>query len=508
MKLTPQETAAEIDRLFETAWQRDQVVPAPAASDEEFVRRLYLDLAGRIPATSETRNFLRQTSETRRADLIEQLLDGPAFVRHFTTLWRNALIPQAFNDIQSRTLIPGFESWLWTHFSQGTPYDEMVRELITTPIDSGNDPQAVLTTPNSPSAFFLVRQLQPENLTTGTARAFLGIRLDCAQCHDHPFDRWKQKHFWNMAAFYAGFQRPDDAGPDVGTMDVRSETVGIREIRIPSTGERVPAVFLTGAAPQWSAESSPRSELARWITDRNNPWFARMTANRIWAQFLGHGLVQPVDDFSDNNPPAHPEVLDLLAEQLTAHNFDLRFLIRAITATRVYQAGSRQTDSSQTEPLHFARMPLRGLTPEQLFDSLAEATGYYQPYRIDNPFVIDADTPRGRFLELFRDEGDSPLMKETTILQALAMMNSEFVDNATSLNDSQTLRAIVDFPLMSLSEKLDSLFLTVLSRHPDEREKELFQNYILGGGPAQDQNEAMTDVFWALLNSSEFLFNH
>lgn len=504
-RLSPEETAAEIDRLFQASWTENAVVPAEPATDEEFVRRLYLDLAGRIPAVSEVRTFLGNAAPQKRRELVEALLDSPAFVRHFTIVWRNALIPQAFNDPQGRGLVPGFESWLWTHFSQGTPYDQMVHELITTPM--GGDPQVVLNAASSPGAFFVVRQLQPENLATGTSRAFLGVRLDCAQCHDHPFDKWKRKQFWSLAAFYAGFQRSADV-PDDAPFMVREEVQGIRSITVPSTGDVVPAAFLSGDAPAWAEDSDPRRVLADWVTAGKNPWFSRMAANRLWAQFMGQGIVQPVDDFSENNPPSHPEVLELLAEQFVAHKFDLKFLVRTITATRVYQTTSRQSHQSQADPRHFARTALRGLTPEQFFDSLAEATGYYQPYRSDNPFVIDGDTPRGRFLELFRDETESPLMKETTILQALAMMNGDFVDNATALENSQTLRAIADFPMMSRDDKLESLFLATLSRKPAPAEQVRFGEYLREGGPNGQENEALADIFWALLNSSEFLLNH
>jgi hypothetical protein len=504
---TPQETAAEIDRRFENAWQATGTQPAPRSSDEEFVRRLYLDLAGRIPATSESLAFFENSSPSKRAELVEELLDSPASVRHFTIVWRNSLIPQAFDDLQGRTLVPGFEAWLWKQLSEETPYDQMVRELITTPIDPGDNPAAVLNSASSPSAFFIVRQMQPENLATGTSRAFLGVRLDCAQCHDHPFDKWKQNQFWNMAAFYSGFQRPEGTDPD-NIMGQMTEAKGVRSIKVPSTGNVVPAMFLTGVEPAWTAESKPREVLAAWLTAKDNPWFAKMAVNRLWAQFLGQGFVQPVDDFSDNNPPSHPEVLNLLADQFIAHDFDLKFLVRTITATRVYQSTSRQTHSSQTDPAQFARMPLRGLTPEQFFDSLAEATGYYQPYRSDNPFVIDADSPRGRFLELFRDENESPLVKETTILQALAMMNGDFVDNATTLENSQTLRAIVDFPLTSDKEKLDALFLAALSRKPAENEAVTFGKHIAEHKTGPNANDAFADIFWVLLNSSEFLLNH
>jgi hypothetical protein len=230
-----------------------------------------------------------------------------------------------------------------------------------------------------------------------------------------------------------------------------------------------------------------------------------MAANRVWALFMGQGIVHPVDDFSENNPPSHPEVLQLLADQLVAHEFDLKFLVRTITASRVYQLSSRQTDPSQADSLHFARAAVRGLTPEQLFDSLAEATGYYQPYRTDNPFVIAAETPRATFLDLFRDEGESPLQRETTILQALAMMNGDFVDAATSLENSQTLGSVVNFPLMSDEERLETLFLAALSRRPSEAERSALLPYI---EQAESASAALADVFWALLNSSEFMLNH
>ena len=501
------EVAAEIDQHFTRSWQENNIQPAPYCTDEEFVRRLYLDLAGRIPAVSEVREFLEDPRPDKRQQLVDNLLDHPAFVRHFTILWRNALIPDAFSDQQLRALIPGFEAWLWAQFSSGKPYDQMVRELITTPLDFGNNPDGVLGSASTPSAFFLARRIQPENLATGTSRAFLGVRLDCAQCHDHPFDKWKQPQFWGMAAFFGGFATSPGA-PDENAMGAIRERDGVHSIRIPSTGETVNAAFLTGEQPLWAGNGSSRSKLADWITARDNPWFAAMAANRMWALFFGQGIVHPIDDFSDNNPPSHPEVLELLAKQFVAHDFDLRFLVRTLTATRVYQTTSRLTDPSQNDPTQFARSTLRGLTPEQVFDSLAEATGYYQPYRTDNPFVIDTDSPRGRFLELFRDEAESPLLRETTILQALAMMNGQFISEATGTDKSQTLRAITEFPLMSDQEKLETLFLAAFSRRPTAEELQQCQQILAGAQTPQQRTLACGDIFWALLNSSEFLLNH
>lgn len=506
-RLTVADTAAQIDLLFKTAWERDQVTPAAIATDSEYLRRVFLDLAGRTPAISEVREFLAEAAGDKRFQLVEQLLDSPAYVRNFTIVWRNALIPQAGSQVQFRNLIPGFDAWVWTHIATESPYDQMVREIITTPIGSLSR-DAVLETASSPEAFFLVRQLQPENLATGTSRAFLGVRIDCAQCHDHPFDKWKQQQFWNMAAFYGGFQRTGAGEDENEVMAVSQEKADARTIRIPDTGEVVPAVFLTGLTPEWQPNKSSREILADWITSPKNPYFARMAVNRLWAQFFGQGIVQPVDDFSDHNPPSHPEALDLLAQQFVAHDFDVKFVIRVITATRVYQTGSRQTHASQADPIHFAVAGVRGLTPEQFFDSLAEAVGYYQPFRMNNPFVLDDNSPRSRFIELYRDEAESPLQRETTILQALAMMNGEFIQDATSLERSQTLRAVTEFPLMSDSEKLETLFLATLTRRPTEAETATLTEYIRQETGAGNASQALADVFWALLNSSEFLLNH
>jgi len=502
VRLSVAEAAAEVDRLFERSWQSAGVRPAALSADEEFVRRLYLDLAGRIPAVSEVRQFLGDVRADKRSVLVESLLDSPAFVRHFTILWRNALIPEAFSDPANRQLVPGFEAWLWSQFSSGVPYDRMVRDLLTVRLDTAADGGAALRAASSPAAFYVIRQQRPENLAAGTSRSFLGVRLDCAQCHDHPFDRWKQGQFWSLAAFYSGLSPLDD---EVQMRTSAVERRDSRRISIPDRDQTVEAAFLEGELPDWSTNRSAREVLADWVTSGRNPWFSRMAANRVWALFMGQGIVHPVDDFSENNPASHPEVLQLLADQLVAHDFDLKFLVRTITATRVYQLSSRQTDDSQSDPLHFARASVRGLTPEQLFDSLAEATGYYQPYRTENPFVISAETPRATFLELFRDEGDSPLQKETTILQALAMMNGEFVDAATSLENSQTLSGIVDFPLMTDEERLETLFLAALSRRPLPSERAAMLQYVQQSEAA---GAALADVFWALLNSSEFMLNH
>ena len=502
------EVVTAIDAAFRESWKAEQVTPAVPATNSEFLRRLYLDLAGRVPSVSEVRRFRAEKAEGRRARVVDELLDSPASVRHFTTVWRNALLPQAASQPQFRGLIPGFEAWLWKHLSEGSSYNSIVRDIITADLNLTNANALASTT--SPDAFFVVRELKPESLAAGTARAFLGVRLDCAQCHDHPFDKWSQKQFWNMAAFYSGFSRPEDAEDDPAAMMTVVENQQARSIRVPSTGETVPAVFLTGTKPDWSESDSrsPREVLADWIVSDENPYFARMAVNRMWATFFGRGIVDPVDDFSEANPPSHPKVLEILANDFVASGYDMQRLVRIIAATEVYQLSSHQSHASQEDSSLFARAVLRGLTPEQLFDSLAEAVGFYQPFRADNPFVADTDSPRAQFLELFRDSAESPLDRETTILQALAMMNGRFVGNATDLERSRTLRAVVEFPRMTEAQKLETLFFATLSREPSAAERERFEKYLKTGGATGRKDEALADIFWVLLNTSEFLLNH
>ena len=202
-------------------------------------------------------------------------------------------------------------------------------------------------------------------------------------------------------------------------------------------------------------------------------------------------------------------MLDDLADAFIASGFDLKYLIRSITASEAYQLTSRQSDLSQEEPSLFAKMSVKGLTPEQLFDSLAEATGFYQPFQVTNAFAFQQNNgPRTEFLNLFRNDSESPLDRETSILQALAMMNGEFVADATNLEDSRTLSAIIEFPLMTNEDRIESLFLCALGRHPTDSKRERMATYVSKGGATGNAKAALGDVFWALLNSSEFLFNH
>lgn len=503
------ELARKIDARLQARWAPDNVTPANPADDAEYLRRVSLHIGGVIPTVADVRRFLRDKSEDKRASVVAELLESPQYLTNFSNFWRQVMMPEGNTDLQARAQLPGFEAWLRQHLVKNTHYDAMVRELLTVPLDTGramNSPIDGMGTV-SPLAFFQSKQVKPENLAAATSRMFLGLRIECAQCHDHPQDIWKRQQFWGYAAFFAGIERVDRNEEFVGRV---KEVFDRRELTIPDpeADRVVQATFLDGSTPQWRIRVSSRRELADWITAKKNPFFARATVNRLWGHFFGVGFVNPVDDFSGTNTPSHPELLDEIATDFAAHDFDLKYLIKAITQTRAYQLSSRKTHESQDQPQQFARMTVQGLTAEQLFDSLATAVGFFEPTQQQNAFVFGQTGPRAEFLELFAPDNNSATERQTSILQALSMMNGQFTTTATNLENSATLAAITEFPLMKDADRIEALYLAALSRKPRPEELDRLTKFVASGGPSKNEKAALADVFWALLNSSEFVFNH
>lgn len=366
--------ARRIDELIARRWAEAKIAPTAPADDAEFLRRVWLDLAGTIPPAAEARAFLAETRSDRRERLVERLLASPRHVRHQANVCRALFIPEAGNNFLVRVQQGNFEAWLRRQVARDVGYDALVRELLTAPLGGGQGIAALLQSGAagpSPLAFYSAKEFKAENLAADTARVFLGASVECAQCHNHPFADWKREQFWSFAAFFSGVksQRVMDFLLPGGEDPQR------RELKVPGTDKIVRAKYLDGADPKWKPGTASRATLAAWVTAPENPYFARAAVNRLWANYLGTGLVEPVDEVVGAKP-SHPEVLDLLAKEFAAHQFDVKFLIRTLTATRAYQLSSAVGPKGSDEPALFARMPLRGLTPEQLFDSLAMATGY------------------------------------------------------------------------------------------------------------------------------------
>jgi hypothetical protein len=486
--------AAKLDQLLAARWDGAKAKPAPAADDTEFLRRLSLDLAGAVPPVSEVRAFLADTTPDKRRRLIDRLLDSPTYVGHFTNVWRAAWLPDGNVNLDNLGLRASFESWLRVRLAENASYDQLVREVLTSvPVNEG--PRLGLggrmAQPGgiSPAAFYLANENKPENLAGSTSRLFLAVRLECAQCHNHPFARWTREQFWEYAAFFGN-------GPMKGDR---------KEISIPGLGKTVQARFPDGTEPAFKKAVNPRVTLADWTVAADNKYFARAAVNRVWAHFFGTGLAEPVDDLlldGDKN-----EVLDELAREFVDHRFDLKFLIRAVVSTRAYQLTSTATDASQDDPRLFARMAVKALTSEQVIASLVEATGFQTP----------VGRPRGPAgagllqLELggsFARQPGKTTEFQSSIPQALALMNGRFVNDATSLERSGTLAAVSNAPFLDSKGRVETLFLAALGRKPSASESATLVLYVDKGNPSGDATKALADIFWALLNSSEFVLNH
>ncbi len=478
--------AAKIDHLLQTRWTTEKVPHAPLAGDPTFLRRVYLDLVGRIPTVGEAREFLGDPSTNKRALLVHRLIDSASHARHMATFWRREWIPQA-DTPQFAELPDDIESWIAGRLIEGTGYDQLVRDLLTVSRSRSG--------PGTPLTFLVASEYKPENLAANMSRAFLGVNLDCAQCHDHPFARWTRDQFWETAAFFA---RP---------VSVEGKPAGRAELPIPNTKRMAAPRLLGKVQPTWPSEwkdETGRILLADWVTGKENPYFAKNAVNRAWANLFGTGIVEPLDDLSGPDSASHPELLNLLAENFAQSGYDLKFLTAALVLTQVYQQSSILPARDVTEPRWFARSAVRGLTGEQLYDSLRVASG--QSIDRDDLDPANALRERKRFAGKFRLE--RPGNAQRSILQALSLMNGKFHANLSDLNHSPTLKAAANAPFLDTQGKLETLFLATYARFPKQAESQVLIAYIEKGGVEQDPRKALSDVFWALINSTEFNTNH
>jgi hypothetical protein len=485
---------ARIDAVLAARWSEAKIRPAAVADDGEFLRRASLDLIGKIPTAAEARDFLDDPSKDKRLALVERLLDSPAYTTRATENWRRVLLPEADTEDVARQFAGNFEAWLRKKVIEETGYDRIVREILTAKLSDRNTAVAAGQLDASPAAYYAAKERKPENLASGVARVFLGIRLECAQCHNHPFARWKREQFWSLAAFFAEVA-PE--GPENAVMARRERNaVPRRELTIPGTKKVVTASHLDGSTPAWRRRADTREILAEWVTAPENPYFARAIVNRVWARFFGAGLIEPVDDLDGDPGSAELSgLLDELAEQFRAHGYNMKFLIRVLTATRAYNLSSAGNQAESTTPM-FASMPVRGLSPGQLIASLTRATG-----------AEDGDA-RARFQELFASADERSTQTETTIIQALTMMNGSYIDGAMNPETGQMLGAIVKAPFLDTRGRIETLYLATLTRRPRPDELALLVEFVERRKSSDDQAKALADIFWAILNGPEFHLNH
>jgi hypothetical protein len=505
---------AAIDQHLADDWAARKITPAPLADDEEFCRRVYLDVLGRIPKVSEVRAFAEDATPDKRAKLVQLLLSKPGYAANAAAHLRAAWLPETLSDQFKGYQGEQYEQYLRRKLTAGVSLDKIVRQTLTAEVAVGARGRSGFATPQPSDPdlqavlfFYQALDAKPETLGATTSRAFLGFKLECAQCHDHPFAPYTRTQFWQFAAFFAEFTPLPPTGPSfVGPLEPQHNK---NRLVVPGLNKQVTARFTDGTAPKWNDTKTPRQELADWILDPKNPAFARNTVNRVWQQYFGVGLLDPVDEPSDANPPSHPKLLDALTAAFADAEFDLKVLVRGLTASRAYQLTSKQTHEAQADPRRFARMNLKGLNGSQIYESFVVATGLRTVPQPNQPYYDPGNGGMNKFaFRTLFPIPPKPIETQTSILQALTVMNGKLVADQTSVSRGEVLGAVADAPFLDTTGKVEALFYAALTRKPTPEEREKFTSYVDRGGPSGDKNKALADVFWVLLNSTEFLFNH
>lgn len=485
--------AKRIDALIEKKWQGNKIKPAPKATDTEYFRRLFLDLAGQVPSLLDMRDFLDNESLDKRTEWTEKLLEGERYPIHFSYVWRGILLSNR-TEANLAGQRQSFEKWLHDRLRINQGHDETARDLITLLRKPGEV--------GAPNAFTAYYGNKAEEQAGAVARAFLGVKIECAQCHPHPFAEWSKQQFWEFAAFF----NPQGIKPAGNGQFLRPE------ITMPgAAGKKLKAKFLDGTEPRETMPDNPRTSLAKWATAKDNPYFAKATADHVWSYFFGVSILEPLLE-KEKSGVTHPELLDLLAKELVENAYDAKHLIRAIVYTQAYQRTSKANAKDEDQLALFARMPVRGLTADQLFDSFMVATNSKpESSMINNMYALQPgfngpQTERNQFMVRFADSAKST-EATTSILQALYLMNSKFINERIDPKSNSVLPVLAGTS-GNAKRQLETLFLIALSRQPTATELGQLVPYVETGGTNNDRAQAFSDVLWALLNSSEFALNH
>ncbi len=496
LKYTPPEiTGGYIDQLVGEKLQKLRMLPSGLCTDEEFLRRVTIDIIGQLPTEEEYTAFTADTATDKRAKLIDQLLERKEFSEIWAMKWAQLLMIKSDNQVSYKAAFQ-YSSWLTNQFAKNVPIDQVVRQLIAS---SGGVFE-------QPATNFY--QVERDTLKTAenVAQVFMGIRTQCAQCHNHPFDRWTMDDYYGFASFFAQIGRK--TGEDYREVIVFNRAGG--EVNHPVLGKPLPPKFLGGVAPKIEGKDR-REVLADWITSPDNPFFATSIANRIWAHFMGSGIIDPVDDIRVSNPASNPELLSALGKKLTEYRFDMKQLVRDICNSQAYQRTTQTNETNAQDTRNYAFARIRRVPAEMLLDCISKVTGTKDKFRglpegARAVQIADGSTST-YFLTAF---GRSP---RATVCEAEASTDPSLSQALHMLNGSTTQGKIAQGGLVKkwLAEKLevpqilDHIFVRSLSRHPTPAEVESLSKLV---GAAANPQAGLEDAFWVVLNSREFMFNH
>lgn len=488
-----------IDTHIDAKLQKLKIQPSPLADDATFLRRVTLDLTGQLPTPDEVRSFLADATPQRakRAKVIDKLIARPAYTDNWTLKWGDLL--QSSRKYLGEKGTFAFREWIRDSIASNKPYDKMVRELLTSRGSSYEDPAG--------NYFRATRE--PKPTMEKTTQVFLGVRMVCAQCHDHPFERWTQNQYYQMSAFFSAVGlRP---GYEIGEEIVYDQRADY-EMKHPKDSRVMKPEFLVASTAPVAIPNDERRRdaLANWLASKQNPFFAKAIANRIWSYFFGKGIIDPVDDIRASNPPVNPALLDALTQDLIDHNFDLRHLMRTIANSRAYQASIVTNEWNEADADNFSHAAPRRLQAEALMDAVTSAAGARPnfpevPEDTSAAQLPDPHVGKDGFLDLFgRPSRESACECERrvdlSLPQALNLVNGGTISDAVA--DPKGRVATLVLSGKSDAAIVEELYLAAFSRLPSKAESERGQKYLAGGARAVRSQ----DLLWALLNSKGFLY--
>jgi hypothetical protein len=489
-----------IDELALAKWKKLGLVPSELCTDGEFIRRVRLDLCGKLPTAEEVRAFLADTRADKRARLIDRCLNDPDYAAVFALRWGSILRNSARQGGQAEQAAYAFHDWLRERIARNVPYDQFVRGILTAAGDWRESPPV--------NWFWQMSDNPLHQPTADTAQIFLGVRLQCAHCHHHPYERWSQDDYYGLAGFFARLGRKDINDSASFFVD-RQPTTGEAH---PRTGQPIQPKLLDGPVLQVSADQDPRQKLVDWMVRPDNPFFARALCNRMWSYLFGRGLIDPVDDIRETNPPSNPELLDALARDFRDHHFDVKHLLRTLCNSRTYQLSATPNDYNRHDRQNHARYYPRRLMAEVLLDVVDQACGTRTEFNKMPKKARAVDLPHEGFDAFFLDVFERPSRSSAcecargrgaSLTQVLHLSNSQEVEDKIAADNGRV--AALAQKKMPAEKAVEELYLAALARKPTPQEQKKVAEYM---AKRPDPRRCLEDVLWTLLNSQEFLFNH
>ena len=508
-----------LDRHINAVLKREGIQPSEMSKDTEFLRRIHLDMTGKIPTPEEVLDFLKDGSPNKRQKKIEHLLQSEAYLNYWTKLWVTWLIGRRGDNDERRI---GLTSWVQDVLRKNMPYNQFVQELIAADGELRD---------NGAGNYIMRYERSPVVLTSHTSRLFLGLPMQCAECHDHKTEAWLQEDFYGIAAFFTGIdskqngyiQTVNFVGDERRMNNYLITNIPQKSIWVERLKAEVPPRFLDGTEYD-GTPIGKRKALAQWLTDKSNPYFSRAIVNRIWKHFTGRGFVEPLDGFGEENLPTNPVLLEWLANDFVIHGYDLQHLMRTVLNSETYQRTSETNETNKDDERYYSHAYVKPLSAEQFFYSMLQATGFerLQQVKMEGGKKQGGEDRKGmrRQLELMKREHlkkflfllDNGEMEEIeafngTVPQALMMINGGIVNDGASHEERGSFIHYVLGKWREPLDRVEHIYLNVLSRVPTAKEKTYFQRY-LERSLYRNKNLAYEDLYWVLLNSAEFSLNH